>query len=1027
MSSARQHSPGLQRALGRILHYAGGERWSLVGVALLSLLDMGLNAQLSLSFKYLIDGALTQKNGRVLAIIIGALCASVVIVLLAGLWRDRLYAEATGQFTAGLRSRLYSHILRLSAGFYSRTPAGEIVSRFSSDLAEIEKALLNAVPWAVVPSLDALISTVLIFWLDWRLALLAILAFPLSMLGPRAMYARTAEASLTRRQFEAGLLNRVAESVAAQSLIRAFSLENFFLRSFHADNIDVQTSSKRLGFLMLLMERSAVVSTQVLQVMVIAGGGYLVFKGQMSIGTFAAFQSIFVTLTSSLSYIAQYAPQISQAGGCISHIEELLAESPQVCDSDSARDIPELSGSIELEAVSFSYDGNQKNLNGVNLKIPRGASVAFVGPSGSGKSTILNLVMRFYDPSHGSVRIDGNDLRTISQESLRARTAVVFQENYLLNASIRDNIRIANPLATEERIQQAAMQAGLHEFIAGLPEGYGTVVAQGRLSGGQRQRLGIARALIRDPHVLLLDEATSALDSVTEAQINATIEHAARGRTVLSVTHRLGAAVKADRIFYLEKGIVVEQGTHQELLAVDGAYARMWKKQSGFHLNAEGDARISPERLRTIPVLSDLDESVLAELSKALTTELCSKDQYLFHEGDTGDKFYILVRGTVEVLKASKGSGVRRVEVLQDGDTFGEQALLMNAPRSASIRSLAECTFLVLAGDKFRTLIARTPQLRYRLRENASIGEYRNDEAAAGTVSPWSKYRHDLLTPVNHLVGYGEMLEEELEDCHPGASRFAAAICAGARDLHASIDRLLPSGRPIAGNAMETLRAEVEAPLRSIESSVESVRAMHSLTAQVLSDVERVSQALCKFRHLVHDRASAPTPRINKSPQEAAHLAVAGAPHILVVDDNETSRDLLCRKLERDGYHVSAAEGGLAAMDAVRHGSFDLVLLDVMMPDVDGIEVLREWRLSGLLAELPVIVTSAMDEVQNAVRCIELGAEDYLTKPFDPVLLETRIGTSIERKKRRDIERAQSEQMRVALERLNAKECATGT
>ncbi len=700
----------ITQSLRKLLGYLGPQRGRMALVVLASLLDMGLNAQLSVSFKYLIDKAIGEKNERILGLIVLSLAVSVVVVSLAGVWRDRQYSRIVGNLAADLRHRMFEHMQRLSLGYYSRTQAGEILSRFSGDLASVEATVLNGVPWGILPLLDILLSTILIFLLDWRLALVALVSFPLALAGPRLLSGRTASAAVDRRQEEAGLVSAVQENVAAQALVKAFGLERMALSKFEQQNGRLRGASSRLGFLMLVMERSAGFSTQILQVAVMGAGGYLVFRGQMTVGTFAAFQSLFVTLANSIGYVAQYLPQLSQAGGSMLRIEELLSEAPQVEDAGTALNLPVMRRGIELRDVTFSYNGQRKNLDGVSLRIPRGSSVAFVGPSGSGKSTILSLVMRFYDPAKGSVSIDGFDLKQVTQESLRAQTAVVFQENFLFETSIRENIRTARPSATDAEIETAARAAGIHDVISALPEGYDTSAGQGgkRFSGGQRQRLAIARALVRNPEILVLDEATSALDGASETLINETIARASAGRTVLSVTHRLGPVTTMDRIFFLDGGRVLEEGTHAELLARNGGYARLWQKQSGFVVTPAGDrAQVTPARLRDIAILSAVEEQTLAEIARSFLTELFPAGRTIVHEGDIGDKFYILVRGTVEVLKAGA-----RVAVLDDGDYFGEMALLTDARRNASVRTIAECTCLVLAREHFHALMERAPNLR---------------------------------------------------------------------------------------------------------------------------------------------------------------------------------------------------------------------------------------------------------------------------------------------------------------------------
>jgi ATP-binding cassette subfamily B protein len=366
--------------------------------------------------------------------------------------------------------------------------------------------------------------------------------------------------------------------------------------------------------------------------------------------------------------------------------------------------------------VSFSYTGEHKNLDNVSFTIRRGAQVAIVGGSGSGKSTALGLIARFYDPDAGKVTIDGRDLRTGTLASLRGQMGVVFQESFLFNTTIRENIRHGRPDASDAEVEAAARAAEIHDLVVSLPDGYDTIVGErgGRLSGGQRQRVAIARAIVRDPALLLLDEATSALDPTTEAAVNGTLERLGRARTVVSVTHRLASTVGADQILVFERGRLVEQGTSSELLAHGGMYKRLWDKQQGLVISEDGArAGIEPERLRVVPVLAKLEDVMLAKLAKMFLSERVSEDRKVIREGDTTvDKFYIIARGKVAVLKRQPDGTDVQVATLQDGDHFGEVALIKDAPRNATIRTLTPCIFLTLQRRQFMELIQSDPRLR---------------------------------------------------------------------------------------------------------------------------------------------------------------------------------------------------------------------------------------------------------------------------------------------------------------------------
>ena len=335
-----------------------------------------------------------------------------------------------------------------------------------------------------------------------------------------------------------------------------------------------------------------------------------------------------------------------------------------------------------------------------------------MGPSGSGKSTILNLLVRFYDPTSGVVTMDGQDLRRVTQQSLRGQIGTVFQDTFLYNASVRENITLGKLDATDEEVEAAARGAEIHDFVMTLPQGYDTPVGErgGQLSGGQRQRIAIARALLHDPEILVLDEPTSALDPQTEAAINATLREQGRGRSVVTVTHRLSSVTEADRIFVLERGQVVEGGTHEELLRTRGLYYRLWGQQNGFE-----DAPtigVEASRLRAIPLFEHLDGMLLSTLADRFVLDRYAEGHVIFEAEDAGNKLYFIDRGEVEVLATGPGGEERRVALLRDGEYFGEIALLENVPRTATVRTRAPSTLLTLEREKFLDLLQSVPDLR---------------------------------------------------------------------------------------------------------------------------------------------------------------------------------------------------------------------------------------------------------------------------------------------------------------------------
>jgi ATP-binding cassette subfamily B protein len=585
LTLVRQEQSGADHNVWRLVSalwpYFSLYRGQLALIALCLSLEMAFNAAFPLSLKILIDHALLERDGRLLVLIVALLGAGVVVVSIAGLARDRLYARVGANVLGNLRLRMFHHLQGLSMDFFSRLRMGDILSRFSGDLAGVENFLATALPWGVLPMLEVLLSTALLFALDYRLALIAVLIFPFSLIGPRIFAPRAVASSYLKKEKESSTLSAVQEAVMAQPVVKAFGLELPLLAGFCQHNTDLFKSTVRVSFLSALVERSAGITILILNVVIIGAGAWLVFGGSLSVGSFVSFETVFLTLSYSLSYISQYVPSLVQAAGSVHHIERLLEQQARIVDAADAKPLPRLNGEIVFRDVSFSYTGEQLNLRDLNLRIPYGSFAAFVGPSGSGKSTLLNLLLRFYDPQRGSIVVDGHELTAVRQDSWRSQVAVVFQENFLFHTTIRENIRLGSPQATDEEVEAAAKAAEIHDFIISLPKGYDTVGGErgSQFSGGQRQRMAIARAILRDPATLILDEATSALDAASEASINATLTRIARGRTVVSITHRLRSVRQADQIFVLEHGRLIESGRHQELLELGGVYRRLWQVQ----------------------------------------------------------------------------------------------------------------------------------------------------------------------------------------------------------------------------------------------------------------------------------------------------------------------------------------------------------------------------------------------------------------------------------------------------------------
>ena len=688
-------------------------KFPLALILLAVMVEMAFNAMVPLSLSFLIDDGLTPHNYQAILLIVSALAAGAVAVSVVGLCRDRLYSVTQSSVLADLRQLIFEHLQRLSIGSHTRMEPGAVLSRFSSDLTSLENAMGMAIPWGLLPGFEAVISAALLLMLDWRLACVALILWPWTIFVPRLTGPRAATASLEYKARQSQLLGGLGENLSAQPLVKAFNLQSLAIAQFREASQALAQSSTRASFYNSIMARSTSSGILLIQVCVLGLSAYMAFYGKISLGTLVSFQGLLLMMSNSLLYVMEYAPNLVQAGAALSRVQELLREEPGVTDLPDAVALAPFKSAIAFDRVDFSYAGPQLSLAGVDLRIPRGHNVAFVGSSGSGKSTALAMLLRFYDPIRGAISIDGRPLPSVLQTSLRAQMGVVSQESFLLNTSVSENIRMGKRDAGEAEIVRAAKAAEIHDAIMAMPQQYDTVVGErgGKLSGGQRQRIAIARAIIKDPPILLLDEATSALDPATEALINQTLRRLGRGRTVVAVTHRLASVTDADRIFVFAAGRVVESGSHPELLRIDGAYAQLWAKQSGFSTHSDGlHVSVTPERLSAIPILSELRPEQLEATARLCLQSSWRPGEDVFRQGESGNLFYIIVRGRFRVIRDEQV-----VATLEDGDCFGEIALVMDRPRNATLRAVTPSVVLTLDRQNFQRLLRDSPRMQERI------------------------------------------------------------------------------------------------------------------------------------------------------------------------------------------------------------------------------------------------------------------------------------------------------------------------
>lgn len=496
-------------------------------------------------------------------------------------YRQYFAQNVSNKILYDIRQSLFGHLQKLSLRYYSNTRAGEVISRVINDVEQTKNFIMIGLMNVWLDLATILIALAIMFSLDVKLTLITLIAFPFYAFSVKYFFGRLRGLTRERSQALANVQSYLHERVSGISVVKSFALEQHEQENF--DRVNGQFLDKALNHSRWNAKAFAVVNTitEVAPLIVIGYAGYHVIQGNLTLGTMVAFIAYIDQLYNPLRRLVNSSTTLTQSFASMDRVVELMDEPYDIQNDPSAKPINRANGQLSFRNVSFEYEEGQPVLQNIDFDVRAGETIALVGMSGGGKSTIVSLIPRFFDVTDGDIRLDDQSIQSIEIESLRRNIGIVMQDNILFSDSVRSNIMMGNPDATEEEVIAAAKAANAHDFIMNLPKGYDTEVGERgvKLSGGQKQRIAIARVFLKNPPIIILDEATSALDLESEALIQQSLDELARDRTTIIVAHRLSTITSADQILVIENGMLMEQGTHEQLMNERGTYYNLYSIQ----------------------------------------------------------------------------------------------------------------------------------------------------------------------------------------------------------------------------------------------------------------------------------------------------------------------------------------------------------------------------------------------------------------------------------------------------------------